>query len=101
MPSDILITEIYMNSLLARLTRFTLLLTPLLCFGVSPKIARDLVGVPTQSTVTVIIRFSSPLDDAEKQKLEEQGGTLAADPSVGPMLDHVRSLKTFEKGGHA
>ena len=90
-----------MNSLLARLTIFTLLLTPLLCFGVSPKIAPDLVGVPPQSTVTVIIRFSSPLDDAEKQKLENQGGTLAVDRSVGATVDHMRSLKTFEKGEHA
>jgi hypothetical protein len=72
-----------MNSLLARLVRLTLLVTPLLCFGVSPKIGPDLVGVPPQSTFRVI-----------------RGGTLAADRLVGAKLDHVRSVKTLEKGGH-
>ena len=71
-----------MNILLARLIKFTLLLTPLLCFGVSPKIAPDLVGVPPQTTVTVIIRFSSPLDSAGKQKLKNQGGMLKAELSL-------------------
>src|SRR6476646_12100839 len=68
-----------MNILLSRLIKFTLLLTPLLCFGVSPKIAPDLAGVPPQTSVTVIIRFSSPLDNPGKQKLKNQGATLKAD----------------------
>jgi hypothetical protein len=79
---------IYMiyNVLLARLTGFTLLLTPLLCSGVSPKIAPDLVGVSPQKTVTVIIRFSSPLDNAVKQKLKDRGGNLKAE------LNHPRGV---------
>ena len=75
----ILKREIYMNVLLARLTAFALLLTPPLCFGVSPKIAPDLAGVSPQTTVTVIIRFSSPLDNAVKQKLKDRGGNLKAE----------------------
>jgi len=65
-----------MYRLSPRFIKFALLLTPVLGFGASPKIARDLDGVSAQATVPVIVQFASSPDNAQKQKLKNHGGRL-------------------------
>src|ERR1051326_4206105 len=65
-----------------RFIKLAVLLTPVTCFAASHKIAPDLAGVSGQSTVSVIVQFSSPLDNTMKQKMAGRGATLTSELGV-------------------
>src|ERR1051325_4410838 len=71
-----------MYRLSPRFIKLAVLLIPGLSFAASHKIAPDLTRVSRQSTVSVIVQFASPLDNAQKQKMSGRGATLKSELGV-------------------
>src|SRR6266436_4995827 len=66
---------------------FSFLISALLCFGSSPKVAPDLVDVDPHSIVSVIVQFAGPPDDVQIRRL---GGVHVA--NLDPIPAHLYTV---------
>jgi serine protease AprX len=73
---------------------FAILVTPIICSGGSPKLARDLDKFEPGSTVDVIVQFATPPRKTQHEQVKKRGGHLKTEFGVLPAALYSISATT-------